>query len=154
MAHPKQYDDSDPLIIRLRKICLALPKATEKEAWGECTFRIGGKMFAMTDCNHHESGHIAVWIKATPIVQEILINSKPAQYFKPPYVGHKGWVGARLNVKKVDWGMVGELVKDAYLMTAPKELAAMGDIAGPAGKLSKAPAKKKAPSVCRAKSRR
>ena len=134
MARPKMYDDSEPLIIRLRKICLALPAAVEKEAWGECTFRVGGKMFAMTDNNHHHSGHVAVWVKSTPVVQEIFINSKPVRFFKPPYVGHKGWIGARLDAK-TDWGMLGELLKDAYSMTAPSKPAeahAAGDRAAPA----------------------
>ncbi|MGC2443262.1 MAG: MmcQ/YjbR family DNA-binding protein, partial [Candidatus Binatus sp.] len=58
MAHPRKYDDSDPAILKLREICLALPEVFEKEAWGECTFRVtGGSMFAMTDNNHHGSGH-------------------------------------------------------------------------------------------------
>ena len=78
MAHPRMYDDSDPAILKLREICLALPEVFEKEAWGECTFRVtGGSMFAMTDNNHHGSGHLAVWVKAPAMVQEILVNSEP-----------------------------------------------------------------------------
>ena len=70
------YDDSNPAIERLREICLALPEVFEKEAWGECTFRVtGGSMFAMTDNNHHRSGHVAVWVKAPAMVQEILVGS-------------------------------------------------------------------------------
>jgi hypothetical protein len=122
MAHPhKNYDPEGP-IKRLREISLALPEATEKEAWGECTFRVGGKMFAMTDNDHHDSGHVAVWVKAPPMVQEILVGSAPARFFKPPYVGHKGWVGVRLDVK-VDWGELAAILKDGYLMSAPKRLA-------------------------------
>jgi hypothetical protein len=76
MAHPRMYDDSNPAIKRLRGVCLALPEAFEKEAWGECTFRvIGGSMFAMTDNNHHQGGHVAVWLKAPPMVQEIRSSS-------------------------------------------------------------------------------
>jgi len=56
MAHPRMYDDSNPIIKCLREVCLALPEAFEKEAWGECTLRVtGGSMFAMTDNNHHNS---------------------------------------------------------------------------------------------------
>ena len=91
MAHPRMYEDSNPVIKRLRAVCLALPEAIEKEAWGECTFRVkGGSMFAMTDNDHHHSGHVAVWIKAPPEVQLILVNSNPARFFVPPYVGAKG----------------------------------------------------------------
>jgi hypothetical protein len=69
------YEDSNPAIKKLRAVCLALGDVVEKEAWGECTFRVvGGSMFAMTDNNHHQSGHVAVWVKAPAMVQEILIQ--------------------------------------------------------------------------------
>ncbi len=65
MAHPRMYDDSSPAMRRLREICLALPEAFEKEAWGECTFRVtGGSMFAMTD-NHHQPSRIPTAISST-----------------------------------------------------------------------------------------
>src|SRR5207244_933359 len=90
VAHPRMYDESDPAIKKLREVCLGLGGVIEKEAWGECTFRaIGGSMFAMTDNNHHNSGHVAVWVKAPAMVQEILINSDERKFFKPPYMGHK-----------------------------------------------------------------
>lgn|SRR5487761_957835 len=123
MAHPRKFDDSNPAIKRLREICLALPEATEKEAWGECTFRVGGKMFAMTDNNHHNSGHVAVWIKAPVMVQEILVGSDPKRFFKPPYVGPKGWVGVRLDMR-VRWDELAAILNDGYQMSAPKRLAA------------------------------
>jgi hypothetical protein len=121
MAHPRMYDDASPLIQRLRELCLGLGEVLEKEAWGECTFRaVGGSMFAMTDNDHHDSGYIAVWVKAPAMVQEILVNSSPRKFFKPPYVGHKGWVGVRLD-GKVDWDEVAGILKDGYLMSAPKK---------------------------------
>ncbi len=116
-------------IDRLREICLALPQATEKEAWGEATFRVGGKMFAMTDDNHHNSGHVSVWCKAPLMVQEILVSSDPERFFVPPYVGHKGWDGVRLDVK-VDWGELASIVADSYRMTAPKRLSALSTASG------------------------
>jgi hypothetical protein len=121
MAHPRK-DWSHPSIGKLREICLAMPEATEKEAWGECTFRVGGKMFAMTDNDHHESNHVAVWVKAPPMVQEILVGSDPKRFFKPPYVGHKGWVGVRLDVE-VKWDELAAILEDGYRMSAPKRLA-------------------------------
>jgi predicted DNA-binding protein (MmcQ/YjbR family) len=120
MAHPRMYHDSNPMIRRLRKICLALPHVVEREAWGECTFRVeGGTMFAMTDHDHHDSGHIGVWIKAPQMVQEILVGSSPETFYKPPYLGHKGWVGVRLD-GAVDWQQVAEIVQDGHRMSAPK----------------------------------
>jgi predicted DNA-binding protein (MmcQ/YjbR family) len=122
MAHPRMYDDSNPAIKRLREVCLSLPEAFEKEAWGECTFRVtGGSMFAMTDNNHHGSGHVAVWVKTPPMVQEILVNSDADRFFVPPYMGPKGWVGVRLDYK-VNWDEVSGILKDGYLMSAPKRL--------------------------------
>jgi predicted DNA-binding protein (MmcQ/YjbR family) len=114
------YDDSSPAIRRLRDLCLALPGAFEKEAWGECTFRVtGGSMFAMTDSHHGDRKHFAVWVKATPMVQEILVNADAKRFFIPAYVGSKGWVGVRLDYK-VDWEELGEILKDAYELSAPK----------------------------------
>lgn len=121
MAHPRMYDDSNPALKRLREICLALPQAFEKEAWGECTFRVtAGSMFAMTDNNHHQSGHVAVWVKAPSMVQEILVNSDPRRFFVPPYMGPKGWVGVRLD-HKVNWDELAAILKDGYLMSTPKK---------------------------------
>src|SRR5262245_40466493 len=74
-------------IERLRKICLALPEATEKIAWGEPTWR-AGKLFAQVDTHHHRADHVAVWLPARPGLQEALVEEDPARFFRPPYVGH------------------------------------------------------------------
>ena len=108
---------------KLRTLCLALPQATEKDAWGEPTFRVGGKIFAMFSNNHHGDGRIAVWCKAPPGVQEILVGADPERFFVPPYVGHKGWIGVRLD-RPVDWEEIADILADSYRMTAPKRLAA------------------------------
>jgi predicted DNA-binding protein (MmcQ/YjbR family) len=113
------YEDSNPAIKKLRAVCLALGQVVEKEAWGECTFRVvNGPMFAMTDNNHHQSGHVAVWVKAPAMVQEILIGSDSRRFFKPPYMGHKGWVGVRLD-RKPDWEQLAAILKDGYEMSLP-----------------------------------
>jgi predicted DNA-binding protein (MmcQ/YjbR family) len=124
MAHPRMYEDSNPAIKKLRAVCLALGAVVEKEAWGECTFRVvNGPMFAMTDNNHHQSGHVAVWVKAPAMVQEILISSDSRRFFKPPYMGHKGWVGVRID-SKPDWEQLTEILKDGYEMSLPVRKAA------------------------------
>jgi predicted DNA-binding protein (MmcQ/YjbR family) len=137
------YDDSHPAIQRLRELCLALPAAFEKEAWGECTFRVtGGSMFAMTDNDHHGSKHIAVWVKAPRDVQEILVHADAKRFFVPPYVGSKGWIGVRLDYK-VDWDELAEILRDGYSMSAPKRLRA--SMTGePAAKSGGAPKKQSA----------
>jgi hypothetical protein len=112
-------------LTQLRKVCLALPEAHEVEAWGEPTFRVKNKIFAMyaSDNTHHGAGRPGVWIKSKHTVQEYLLHSAPTKYFKPPYVGPGGWTGAYLD-KKPDWTAIGELLLDAYRMTAPKKLLA------------------------------
>ncbi len=115
----------DPLP-KLRVICLALPEAAEVEAWGEPTFRVRKKIFAMYSNNHHGDGIVAVWCKAPPGAQEVLTGADPARFYKPPYVGRSGWIGIRLE-GNVDWGMVASLIEDAYRMTAPKGLLALLD---------------------------
>jgi hypothetical protein len=110
---------------RLRKLCLALPEVHEVEAWGEPTFRVRNKLFAMfADANnHHGDGRMAVWCKAAPDNQALMIRAAPERFFVPPYVGPSGWVGVWLD-RKVDWRELAELLEDAYGMVAPKRLAA------------------------------
>jgi hypothetical protein len=112
-------------IERLRTICLALPEATEKIAWGEPTWR-AGKIFAQMDTHHHGADHVAVWLPARPGVQEGLVEENPEQFFRPPYVGHLGWIGIRID-RKPDWGVVAGLVADAYREVAPPRLVALLD---------------------------
>lgn len=107
---------------RLRKLCLALPDAHEVESWGEPTFRVKNKLFAMYAHanNHHGAGHHAVWIKSTPVNQGFMVRDKPKRYFVPPYVGPSGWVGVILD-GRVNWKELEGVLRDAYAMTAPKK---------------------------------
>jgi hypothetical protein len=123
-ARPALQKKSTAPLARLRKVCLALPEATEKEAWGEPTFRVRDKIFAMFATDHHHDGNIAVWCKAAMGMQEILIDADPERFFRPPYVGPKGWIGIRLD-GKVDWEEVRALLGESWRMTAPHKLAAM-----------------------------
>jgi len=106
------------LIDRLRAICVALPDVTEQVAWAEPTWRVGGKMFAMCDTYHHGSAHLAVHLPAPPGAQAALIDADSARFFRPPYVGGKGWVGVVLDTAP-DWEMVAALVRTAYELIAP-----------------------------------
>lgn len=112
-------------LARLRAICLRFPEAHEVEAWGEPTFRVRNKMFAMyahAD-NHHGRGRASVWCNSTLIDQDLLVRAHPRRYFVPPYVGPKGWVGVYLDGRP-DWDVVRELLRAAYRKVAPKKLAA------------------------------
>jgi hypothetical protein len=107
----------------LRKLCLALPEAHEVEAWGEPTFRVGKKLFAMYASaeTHHGAGRPAVWCKAAPGNQGLMVRAAPQRFFVPPYVGPSGWVGVYLD-GAVDWRELGELLRDSYRLVAPKRL--------------------------------
>jgi hypothetical protein len=84
-------------LARVRRICLALPGTTEKISHGEPTFFLKQGVYAMFSNNHHNDGHIAVWIPAAPGEQEALVGTRPETYYRPPYVGVKGWVGIELD---------------------------------------------------------
>lgn len=117
-------------LARLRKVCLAFPESHEVEAWGEPTFRVKNKLFAMFAApnNHHGGGRPGVWIKSAHVTQDMLVRAEPARYFVPPYVGKSGWVGAYLD-KSPDWEILGDLLRDAYLQTAPKRVRAQFELA-------------------------
>jgi predicted DNA-binding protein (MmcQ/YjbR family) len=110
-------------IDRLRAICLALPEAVEKETWGDATFRVRDKIFAM---ERRGDGRAAMWCKAPPGSQMVLVGADPERFFVPPYVGHKGWIGVRLD-RKPDWDEVAVIVRRSYRMTAPRRLAALAE---------------------------
>jgi predicted DNA-binding protein (MmcQ/YjbR family) len=107
-------------ITRLRRICLGLPDAREVETWDAPTFRIGRRIFALVQ---PADGRPAVWLKAPPGSQEILLAAAPARFFRPPYLGHKGWIGVRLS-GPVDWPEVEALVRRSFSLVAPKRVAA------------------------------
>ncbi len=111
----------NPHLARLRRLCLALPEAHEKEAWGAPTFRVRGKLFAHYRNNHHGDGRIAAWCKALHDQQMDLVESDPERFFVPPYVGPSGWVGIRLD-RKPDWKLVAALLEEGYRQVAPKRL--------------------------------
>src|SRR5262245_37493603 len=113
---------------RLRAICLALPEAIEKIAWGEPTWRVRGKLFAQLDDHHHGADHLAVWLPAPLGAQESLVFLDRERFFRPPYVGARGWVGMRID-RRASWAQVAALVRQAYREVAPPRLRAL---AGPA----------------------
>jgi len=107
---------------RLRKVCLALAEATEKEAWGDPTWRVRDRIFAMQKGNY-EGGRPSVWFKAPEGGQDVLVGADPDRFFVPPYVGHKGWVGLHLDGDDVDWEELRDLIEDSYDLIAPKRAA-------------------------------
>lgn len=108
---------------RLRALCLALPDASEKTTWERPTYRVRDRIFAMEV--DRERG-LAVWLKAPPGSQAVLVGADPGRFHVPPYVGPKGWVGVTLDAG-LDWAELALLVRRSYRLVAPRRLAARLD---------------------------
>lgn len=114
--------DRDDVLERLRAICLALPEVTERLSHGAPTFFVREKKtVASMHVDHHGDGMLALWAPAPPGVQEAMVDAEPDRFFRPPYVGHLGWVGYRLD-RDPDWAEVAAIVEDSYRKVAPKTL--------------------------------
>jgi hypothetical protein len=111
---------SAPQLDRVRRICMAMPGASERVSHGEPTFFVHKRVFVMFAGDHHHDGRIAVWLPAPPGSQAALIASKPNTFFKPPYVGVSGWVGIELS-RIGDRELVSH-VQVAWELVAPKRL--------------------------------
>jgi hypothetical protein len=112
--------ESDEHLRRVRRICASLPAATEKLSHGEPTFFVNKKVFTMFANNHHNDGHIAIWIPAPPGAQQALIRGSSKKYFKPPYVGVRGWVG--IELKEIGDDALSLHIYDAWRLIAPGKL--------------------------------
>jgi hypothetical protein len=111
---------------RVRKLCLALPETTERLSHGEPTWFVRDKKTFVMFADHHHDDRVALWCAAPPGAQETLADAHPDRFFRPPYVGHRGWLGVYLD-GHVDWDELADIVEDAYRVIAPKTLVAQLD---------------------------
>jgi hypothetical protein len=112
---------------RVRAICLALPETTERLSHGSPTWFVRDKKtFVSYLDNHHGDGRLALWCAAPPGVQHSLVTEEPDRFFRPPYVGGRGWLGVRLD-RAVDWDEIAGICADAFRQVAPKTLVAKLD---------------------------
>ena len=112
---------------RVRELCLALPEVTERLSHGRPAFFVRGKKtFVMFHDDHHGDGRLALWVAAPPGAQAEAVEDDPERFFVPPYVGHRGWLGVRLD-RDLDWDEVTAIVEDAYRVVAPATLVARLD---------------------------
>ena len=124
MATKRQHDRA---VTGVRLICLDLPEVTERLSHGSPAWFVRDKKtIAMFVDDHHGDGILGIWCAAPPGVQEELVALEPDRFFRPPYVGHRGWLGVRLDVD-VDWDEMDGILRDAYRCVAPKTLAAQLD---------------------------
>lgn len=107
-------------IERVRRMCLSLPETMEKLSHGEPTFFVRKKVFVMFANNHHNDGRVAVWLPVPGGLQASLIEESPEVYFKPPYVGGRGWVG--IELAQIDDEELSFHVRMAWELIAPKRL--------------------------------
>jgi hypothetical protein len=107
---------------RIRAICLALPETSERLSHGAPTFFVRGKRaFLMVLTDHHGDGRFAIWCAAPDGLQAMLVGADPERFFVPPYVGHRGWLGVRLD-RGLDWDELAGIVEDAFAEVAPPKL--------------------------------
>jgi hypothetical protein len=130
---PATDADVDAAVARLRRITAALPEVTERLSHGAVTFFVRGKRtLAYVTDDHHGDGILGLVYPAPEGVQAEVLASDPDRFFRPPYVGHRGWVGLRLDVDP-DWDEVADVVEEAYRCVAPKRLIAQLDAAAGTG---------------------
>jgi hypothetical protein len=108
---------------RLRAVCLALPEVTERLSHGAPTWFVRGKASFVTFWvdGHHDLRFPHLWCAAPPGAQQELVESEPDRFFRPPYVGGRGWVGVRMD-GHLDWAELGHICDDAYRAVAPARL--------------------------------
>lgn len=116
---------------RVRRICLALPGTWEKISHGEPTWFVGKKVFAMFSNNHHNDGHVAVTVPAAIGVQEMLIEKSRRKFYRPPYVGVRGWVG--IEIDRVSDKELSLHIHEAWRLIAPKKLQSESRLLGIGG---------------------
>lgn len=118
-AGPAPKLDGGTQLERVRRICISIPGVTERVSHGEPTFFTPKRVFVMFANNHHNDGHVAVWIPAAPGAQAAMIDEAPDVYYRPPYVGVSGWVGVELA--KVDDEQLGALIREAFRLISAKD---------------------------------
>ena len=118
--------ERDRLLTGVRQICIGLPEVTERPSHGAPTWFVREKKSFVTFWvdGHHDLQFPHLWCAGGPGSQPELVAEDPDRFFRPPYVGHRGWIGVRMD-RDVDWDEIGELCRDAYRQVAPTRLAAL-----------------------------
>jgi hypothetical protein len=110
------------VLSRIRQICLDLPETNERLSHGAPTFFVRDKRpFVMVLTDHHGDGRFAIWCAAGDGVQEMLVEADSTRFFRPPYVGHRGWLGVRLD-RGIFWDELAGIIEDAFAEVAPPKL--------------------------------
>lgn len=119
-------DKTEKHLQRVRQICHTFPETTEKLSHGEPTFFVRAKVFAMFANNHHNDGWAAVWLPAPAGMQAVLVESTPETFFKPPYVGARGWIGIELD--EISDEDLAFHIRNGWFQIAPKKLQVLAEL--------------------------
>jgi hypothetical protein len=114
---------SEQPLDRVRILCTALPEVIERPSHGEPAWFVRGKKMFVTYADHHHDDRLAFWCAAPEGAQEALVAADPQRYFRPPYVGGRGWLGVYLDVVPIDWDAIEDIIEDAYRTVAPRSRA-------------------------------
>lgn len=106
---------------QVRAVCLGLPESSEKLSHGAPCFFVAKKAIVYFHDDHHGDGRLCIWCAAPEGAQEMLVDAAPDQYFRPPYVGHRGWLGVHLNTG-IEHEELAGAIEDAFLTVAPKRV--------------------------------
>jgi predicted DNA-binding protein (MmcQ/YjbR family) len=117
-------EHEDRRLTALSKLCLALPESTRETSGSHASFLVRKKTFVYFLNNHHGDGIVSVCCRVLPGDNTVLASTQPERFYLPAYIAHRGWVALRLDVGKVDWDEVKELVVGSYCLVAPKSLGA------------------------------
>src|SRR5438874_10040315 len=127
-----RVEERERTLERIRAICLGLPETTERLSHGSPTFFVRDKRaFLMVLTDHHGDGRFAIWCAAPEGMQSMLVDADPEKFFVPPYVGHRGWLGVRLD-RGLDWDELAGIAEDAYAEIAPPSLVEAARLGGDA----------------------
>ena len=111
---------------RIRAICTDLPGVTERVSHGSPAFFAGKQFLMLWPDGHHDHQFPHLWCAAPAGAQEDLVAAEPTKFFRPPYVGHRGWIGVRLDAG-IDWDEISIICEEAFRTVAPRKLVAMLD---------------------------
>jgi len=119
-----RLEERDRILEQIRELCLALPETSERLSHGAPTFFVREKRaFLMVLTDFHGDGRFAIWCAAPDGLQRTLVDTDPERFFVPPYVGHRGWLGVRLD-RGLHWDELAGIAEDAYAEVAPRKLVA------------------------------
>ncbi len=123
--HSRKKHREDPRLTRVTKLALTLPEATRTIHGDHAAFLIRKRTFAYFLNDHHGDGIVAVTCKVMPAENAALVAAQKNRFYLPAYIGPKGWVALRLDIGKIDWDEVSDLLTASYILIAPKQLAAL-----------------------------